>query len=276
MDKPAGVTSHDVVAAARRALRERRIGHLGTLDPFATGLLVLLVGRATRLAPYLAGEPKEYDAVVRFGTETTTDDGTGEPTRRADAPAPDRVRAAIAALTGTIEQMPPAFSAKKVGGERSYAAAREGRELELRPVRVEVQAWHVQDLDAERLRASVVCGGGTYVRALARDLGRLAGSAAHLEALRRTRSGPFAVADAVSLDALRAGDAPIRSPLDGLAHLAHERVGAEDAARLARGMPVPATAAGERAALVDDAARVLAIAERAGDRWQPRVVLAGD
>ncbi len=237
---------------------------------------MLLVGRATRLATHLAGEPKAYDAVVRFGSETTTDDATGEPTRSANPPAPERVRAAIADLTGSIEQLPPAFSAKKVGGERSYAAAREGRALELRAVRVDVHAWEVHELDAERMRASITCGGGTYIRALARDLGRLAGSAAHLAELRRTRSGPFVVADAVSLDALRDGAAPLRSPLDGLAHLARERMDADGAARIARGMPVPATAAGERAALVDGDDRVLAIAERAGDRWQPRVVLAGD
>lgn len=270
------MTSHDVVAAARRALGERRIGHLGTLDPFATGLLVLLVGRATRLAPYLAGEPKAYDAVVRFGTETATDDGTGEVTRAAAPPSADAVRAAIAALTGSIEQLPPAYSAKKVGGERSYAAARDGRALELRPVRVDVHEWRIDELDEQRLRAAVVCGGGTYIRALARDLGRLAGTAAHLESLRRTRSGPFDVADAVPLDRLRDGEAPVRSPLDGLGHLARERVDDGDAARLARGMPVPATAGGDRAVLVDADGRVLAIAERAGDRWQPRVVLAGD
>ena len=276
VDKPADVTSHDVVAVARRALGERRIGHLGTLDPFATGLLVLLVGRATRLAPYLDGEPKAYEASVRFGWETTTDDATGEPTHRVDPPDPERVRAALTALTGAIEQRPPAFSAKKVAGERAYAAAREGREVDLRPVRVTVHEWRVRAQDAERLDATIVCGGGTYIRALARDLGRLAGSAAHLATLRRTHSGPFAVADAVSLDGLRTGDAPLRSPLDGLGHLASERVADDDRTRLARGMAVPASAPGDRAALVDAESRVLAIAERVGDRWQPRVVLAGD
>ena len=191
VDKPAGMTSHDVVARARRALGERRIGHHGTLDPFATGLLVLLVGRATRLAPYVEGEPKEYEAELRFGAETSTDDLTGEETRTATLPDPARVRAALPLLTGTIEQVPPAFSAKKVDGERAYAAAREGRAVELAAVSVRVDSWEVLDLTPQHARVRIRCGGGTYIRSLARDLGRLVESAAHLTALRRTASGPF-------------------------------------------------------------------------------------
>src|SRR5581483_840401 len=126
VDKPAGLTSHDVIAVARRALGVRRVGHTGTLDPFATGLLVLLVGRATRLLPYLAGEPKGYDALVQFGAETDTDDPTGEVTRRAVLPSSTAVDRAMAQLTGALAQTPPAYSAKKVGGKRAYAAARRG------------------------------------------------------------------------------------------------------------------------------------------------------
>lgn len=255
-------------------LGERRIGHLGTLDPFATGLLVLLVGRVTRLAPYMAGEPKVYDAVVRFGAETATDDATGDVTLTRPLPAPGAVRAALPQLTGHIEQLPPAFSAKQVGGRRAHAAARAGRPLELKPVPVVVHDWTVHELDEAQARVTIRCGGGTYIRALARDLGRLVGSAAHLAALRRTASGPFVVADAVDGAALGA-DAPLvlRTPLDGLPHLPREVVDAGGRERLGRGMTVPASVGGNRAALVDEGGHLLAIAERADGDWQPRVVL---
>jgi tRNA pseudouridine55 synthase len=273
VDKPAGVTSHDVVDAARRALRERRIGHAGTLDPFATGLLVLLVGRATRLLPYVDGEPKVYAATVHFGAETTTDDLTGEVTRTAPLPTPDAVRAAIPTLTGEIEQRPPAYSAKQVGGRRAYAAAREGIPLALAPVRVVVHEWTVRALGEQEAEVIIVCGGGTYIRALARDLGREAGSAAHLAALRRVRSGSFHVADAVSWPALAAGDVRLRPPRAAIPHLPVERLHGADVARIVRGTPVPATVDGVRAALTDEGDTLVAVAERAGDRWQPRVVL---
>ena len=273
VDKPAGVTSHDAVDVARRSLGERRIGHAGTLDPFATGLLVLLVGRATRLLPYVDGEPKVYEATLRFGAETSTDDLTGEITATAPAPDPGAIRRAIASLTGEIEQVPPAFSAKQVGGRRAHAAARRGAPLALAPVRVVVHEWTVRELRPDEADVTVTCGGGTYVRALARDLGRLAGSAAHLVALRRVRSGAFDVADAVPLDALRAGPAPLRPALDALRTLVVDTLDAVSLARVVRGMPVPATAAGDRAALVDDARALVAVAERAGEQWQPRVVL---
>jgi tRNA pseudouridine55 synthase len=203
VDKPAGMTSHDVVDVVRRAYGERSVGHLGTLDPFATGLLVLLLGRATRLANFIDVEPKEYEAVISFGEEMDTDDVTGAPLRTAAPPEAAAVRAAIAELTGEIEQVPPAYSAKQVGGKRAYAAARAGTALELAPVRVRVHEWRIRSLSGDRLEAEIVCGGGTYVRALARDLGRIAGSAAHLAALRRTRVGAFHVNQATALDALR-------------------------------------------------------------------------
>lgn len=208
IDKPAGVTSHDVVDVARRAYRERSIGHLGTLDPFATGLLVLLVGRATRLATFITNEPKTYDATIRFGTETDTDDLTGSVTRSAPPPDPDRVLAALPALTGTLDQLPPAFSAKKLGGVVAHAAARAGQPLPLRPTRVTVHGWRPESCDGASLRAVIVCSGGTYIRSLARDLGRLTASAAHLAALRRLASGPFDVADATPLERLRSGSPP--------------------------------------------------------------------
>src|SRR5689334_20117539 len=170
VDKPPGMTSHDVVAIARRVLGTRRIGHTGTLDPFATGLLVLLVGRATRLARFVDDEPKVYDASIEFGTETTTDDLTGDVTRVAPPPCDGAVDAAIAALTGEILQQPPDYSAKKIGGQRAYAAARAGKPLALQPVPVTVHEWKVLHRSPTSLDATIRCGGGTYVRALARDL----------------------------------------------------------------------------------------------------------
>jgi tRNA pseudouridine55 synthase len=210
VDKPAGMTSHDVVDVVRRAYGERSVGHLGTLDPFATGLLVMLVGRATRLANFINAEPKAYEAVIRFGSETESDDSTGSVTRTAKPPDPSAVRSAIAALTGEIEQVPPAYSAKKVAGRRAYSAARAGEPLPLNAARVTVHEWRVSELSAKLVSATIVCSGGTYVRALARDLGRLAGSAAHLSELRRSRVGDFDVADAMTLEELNSSPLPLR------------------------------------------------------------------
>ncbi len=274
VDKPAGITSHDAVARARRAFGERRIGHHGTLDPFATGLLVLLVGRATRLAPFLSGEPKVYKAEFRFGVETSTDDLTGDSVREAPLPAPEAVREAIVALTGTFEQLPPAVSAKQVGGERAHSAARAGRPLNLRPVMITVHEWTIHDLTSDRLVATIRCGGGTYIRALARDLGRATGSAAHLVALRRLGSGVFRVEDAISADDLEPGvKVPLRSPLDGLPDLPREVLDSEAVGRLRHGGTAPASVAGDIGALVDDQGGLVAIGERVHDHWQPRVVL---
>lgn len=273
VDKPAGVTSHDVVAAARRALGVRRIGHAGTLDPFATGLLVLLVGRATRLLPYVEGEPKVYEATIRFGAETTTDDATGDVTVCAPLPARDAVERGMTALTGTLDQLPPAFSAKKVGGRRAYDAARRGEAIALAPARVRVDRWELRAWRLDEIDVTITCGAGTYIRALARDLGRLAGSAAHLTALRRVRSGPFTVSDAASLDDVRAGRATLRPVLDAMPSLPVERIDEPALVRVARGQDVPATSLAPRAALVDPDGAVVAIGERRGERWQPRVVL---
>jgi tRNA pseudouridine55 synthase len=197
------MTSHDVVQQVRRIYGERSIGHLGTLDPFATGLLVLLLGRATRLATFLDIEPKVYEATITFGTETDTDDSTGRVVRSAALPSESEIRSGLASLTGNIAQIPPAYSAKSVEGTRAYDAARRGAPLDLPPVEVTVRSWEVRDVGAEALRATVTCSGGTYSRALARDLGRLTSSAAHLSALRRLRVGSFDVRHASKLEDLR-------------------------------------------------------------------------
>ena len=273
VDKPAGVTSHDVVDVARRSLRTRRIGHAGTLDPFATGLLVLLVGHATRLLPYLNGEPKVYQASIAFGAETDTDDVTGSVTRTTELPDVARVRDAMQSLTGEIDQTPPAYSAKQVEGRRAYAAARRGESLALAPVRVVVHRWDVRELSSQRLDAEITCGGGTYIRALARDLGRLSGSAAHLSGLRRTRSGPFDLASAVTVETLRAGSATTLPALAGVPNLVTVSLTATEAAHVRQGRTIPASGDEHTAALVDAAGILVAVAERASSSWQPRVVL---
>jgi tRNA pseudouridine55 synthase len=274
VDKPAGVTSHDVVLAARRAFGESRIGHAGTLDPFATGLLVLLLGRATRLLPHLDGVPKEYSAVIALGRETETDDLEGATVREAEPPTDAAIAVAIAQLTGSLAQVPPAYSAKRVAGRRAYEAARAGEELVLAPSEVQVFAWRDVERDGNRLRATIACGGGTYIRALARDLGRLTGSAAHLVELRRQRSGPFQVSDAATLAAVRAGQASLRPALDALPTIPHVRLSGDDAERVFRGMTVARNTEATTAALVDERSGALvAFAEADAGSWQPRVVM---
>lgn len=211
VDKPAGITSHDVVLRVRQIYGERSIGHLGTLDPFATGLLVLLIGRATRLANFLDTEPKVYEATIAFGAETDTDDETGVVTRTAAAPGEAQIRAGIHSLTGSFPQVPPAYSAKSVDGVRAYDAARRGEPLELAPVTVTVHRWDTVRIDGSVMRAAITCSGGTYIRSLARDLGRATASAAHLTALRRISVGEFDVKDAFSLDQLATERPSLRS-----------------------------------------------------------------
>lgn len=276
VDKPAGMTSHDVVAIARRSLGERQIGHAGTLDPFATGLLVLLVGRATRLLPYLDGEPKVYHAEVRFGTETDTDDATGDITREAPLPDASAVARAIEQLTGPLEQQPPAYSAKQVGGQRAHSAARAGTPLTLPTARVHVHGWRVVRSDSERLEAEITCSGGTYIRALARDLGRLTGSAAHLARLRRTQSGPCHVRDACTLERVQSRDCMPVSPLPVLSSLTPVQLADDELVRVVQGNVVPATVEGTRAALLAPNGDLVAVAERRGNVWQPRTVLRHD
>jgi tRNA pseudouridine55 synthase len=273
VDKPAGMTSHDVVAVARRALGTRRIGHTGTLDPFATGLLVLLVGRATRLLPYVDGEPKVYDATITFGAATSTDDCTGTIVREASLPDASTIEAAMGALTGTILQRPPDFSAKQVGGVRAHAAARAGRPLALESLPVHVYNWTVRSHRPPLLDVTITCAGGTYIRSLARDLGELCHSAAHLSALRRTRSGPFAVANAVSLEMLQERSASLAPMRTAIPQLAAQRLDAAELRRVRHGNDVVAAVAGDSVALVDSSDELVAIAVRQGEALRPRVVL---
>jgi tRNA pseudouridine55 synthase len=274
VDKPAGITSHDVVSIVRRSIHTRRVGHAGTLDPFATGLLVLLVGRGTRLLPFIDGEPKIYDATIAFGRETDTDDATGATTREAPPPTERAIDEGISRLTGQFDQIPPAYSAKKVGGTRAYAAARRGKQLELAPARVVVHRWQILARDEASLSVRITCSGGTYIRALARDLGRLTGSAAHLSALRRLKSGLFDVADASTVDEIGSGAIELRPLRQAIPSLVTRELNDDELARVLHGNPViDEQTSVDRLALIDDNGELVAIAERSGIELRPKVVL---
>ncbi len=206
VDKQQGWTSHDVVARIRKLAGTRRVGHAGTLDPMATGVLVVGVGRATRLLGHLALDEKDYLATIRLGATTTTDDAEGEVVSEADAGSvtDDALRAAIADLTGDITQVPSSYSAIKVGGVPAYKKARSGEQVTLAARAVTIKRFDVLARDGADVDVAVTCSSGTYVRALARDVGKALGVGAHLTALRRTRSGAFRVESASDLDELAA------------------------------------------------------------------------
>jgi len=206
VDKPSGWTSHDVVARVRRLAGIRRVGHAGTLDPMATGVLVVGVGRATRLLGHLALTDKEYVATIRIGETTTTDDADGQVITRAGAAdvGDNEIASAMAGLTGELDQVPSSVSAIRVEGVRAYKRVRSGEDVVLEPRRIRVDAFELMGRRGVDLDVRVACSTGTYVRALARDLGAALGVGAHLTSLRRTRVGPFVIAQARSLEALEA------------------------------------------------------------------------
>ncbi len=251
VDKPGGMTSHDVVARVRRLAGTRRVGHAGTLDPMATGVLVVGVEKATRLLGYLSLSQKEYTATIRLGESTTTDDAEGEPTGGAPASgvSPTALEAEVARLTGDITQVPPGVSAIKVGGKRAYKLAREGAAPELAPRQVTVYEFTVTSVRASGewldVDATVRCSSGTYIRALARDLGSALGTGGHLTALRRTSVGPYTIAQARTLDLL--SERLVVAPLAQAASAAFASIHltADEARRLSHGarIPVPPAAA---------------------------------
>ena len=204
VDKPAGMTSHDVVARVRRLAGTRKVGHAGTLDPMATGVLVLGVGRATRLLGHLLVTDKAYDATVRLGESTTTDDAEGETVARASTePVTEAdVRAALAVMVGEVDQVPSTVSAIKVDGKRAYARVRSGEQVELAARRVRIDSIDVHAVRGDDVDISVSCSSGTYIRAIARDLGEALGVGGHLVALRRTAVGPYRIEDAHTLEEL--------------------------------------------------------------------------
>ena len=283
IDKPVGPTSHDAVSAVRRALRTREVGHTGTLDPFASGLLLICVGKATRLAEYLTAMPKRYVATLRLGAATDTDDLTGEVVSSSDAwrdVTEDAIREALARQVGTIQQVPPAYSAKKVDGERMYAVARRGGEVERKPVTVTIHSIDVTGVRLPDVEFAVECGSGTYIRAIARDVGEALGVGGHLTALRRTHVGAHDVARAVTFDRLGDEDAVAAAtitPAEAVSHLASTVIPDDQRAALANGRALPVygdVPVGEPIAMLAESGELLAIGERAGDLLKPRKVFA--
>ena len=272
VDKPAGPTSHDVVDRVRAALGQRRAGHTGTLDPFATGVLPVCVGKATRLVRFLAGGDKVYRATVRLGFATSTDDALGEPVgppREAHADIAE-VRRAARDLTGEIAQVPPAYSAKRVAGQRLYDLARQGVAVERAAATVTVHSLEILDLSDGLVEVEVRCSPGTYIRALARDLGEALGVGGHLTALRRTRSGSFDIEDAVAWDDVRDHGRDRLLPLAGLlGEMPAARVDARGAGALRHGRDLgrevvvagfPEAAPPPRLRILDEAGSLLALA----------------
>jgi tRNA pseudouridine55 synthase len=289
IDKPAGWTSHDVVARTRRVCATRRVGHAGTLDPMATGVLVLGVNKATRLLTFLVGADKGYTATIRLGQSTVTDDAEGEIVSRADAGdlRPEAVRAGVERLTGAIQQVPSAVSAIKVDGRRSYARVRGGEDVELPARPVTVHRFEVLDLRPDRtarttdVDVELEVSSGTYVRALARDLGSALGVGGHLTALRRTRVGDFGLSDALPLDRL-VEDGP-GGHLIGLADAAAaafpvRRLGADEARALGYGQRIPSAEPGraEPVAALGPDGQLVALLDETRPEARSRVVFAAN
>jgi len=275
VDKPAGITSHDVVSRVRRLAGTRKVGHAGTLDPMATGVLLVGVNRATRLLGHLMLTEKAYDATIRLGVTTVTDDAEGEVLGEAstDALAEQAVRAGLAAMIGDIEQRPSAVSAIKVEGRRAYDRVRAGEQIDLPARTVRIDAIDVTRLDLPEIDVRVRCSSGTYIRAIARDLGETLGVGGHLTALRRTAVGPFTTADARTLDALSDDFAML--PIAEVARRCFPALDldGEQAAsvRVGRALPVVAAHEGPIALFAPDGG-FLALYERARDGIRPVAV----
>ncbi len=269
VDKPAGMTSHDVVARVRRLAGTRKVGHAGTLDPMATGVLVLGVGRATRLLGHLLVTDKAYDATVRLGESTTTDDAEGETVARASTePVTEAdVRAALAVMVGEVDQVPSAVSAIKVDGKRAYARVRSGEQVELAPRRVRIDSIDVHAVRGDDVDISVSCSSGTYIRAIARDLGDALGVGGHLVALRRTAVGPYRIEDAHTLEELEADFSVL--PVADAARAAFPSLVLDDDqatdVRFGRKLTVQLPAAGPVALLTGDG-EFLALYEQSGEQ----------
>ncbi|WFE27417.1 tRNA pseudouridine(55) synthase TruB [Solwaraspora sp. WMMD791] len=284
VDKPAGMTSHDVVARIRRLAGTRRVGHGGTLDPMATGVLIVAVNRATRLLTYVIGAGKSYTATIRLGVSTTTDDAEGEVTARTAVTdvTPERIQAGLAALTGEIDQVPSAVSAIKINGQRAYQRVRAGEDVALAARRVTISrldplAVHPGDDRHVDVDVAVDCSSGTYIRAIARDLGAALGVGGHLTALRRTAVGGFTLAEAATLAELEQ-QAPdvVRLPLAAAADriLPRREVGADEARVLGHGGPIRPVGQPGPYAVFDPAGELLAVVSERGGRARAEIVLA--
>jgi tRNA pseudouridine55 synthase len=282
IDKPAGLTSHDVVNQVRRIIRVRRVGHTGTLDPFATGLLAVLVGRATRLARFLSGLEKEYEAVIRLGYATDTGDINGKPLPSAigtSTLSKEQIEAALNALRGDIDQVPPMYSAKKQAGRKLYELARRGEEVERKPVRVRISSFEPIKPSGELLKDNldgtfdfevrVECSSGTYIRTLAEDFGKQLGVGAHLAELRRTRIGDFKIAEAATLEQVKVSLAEeslgtlLRKPDEALPRFPFVDLSPDKIRRVQQGLDVEVEAAdwsdGEPVRMRDAAGDLVAV-----------------
>jgi tRNA pseudouridine55 synthase len=287
VDKPAGLTSHDVVNRVRRILHERSVGHLGTLDPSATGVLPLMVGNLTRLAQFYTGAEKRYEGVIRFGFATDTYDAEGEATtpRQPVMLALEQVRELAGQFHGVIQQMPPPFSAKKIQGVPAYKLARKKKEVVLEPVQVEVRELEILAVEGERATFSARVASGTYIRSIAHEMGAKFGCGAHLESLRRTAVGEFAICDAHSLDALEAArkagelEAIFIHPRKLLPEMPSVTVNDEVAAHIRSGRTVNLAefSRARQVKVFHGQQELIAIATRiAGTLFHPRIVLAAE
>ena len=272
VDKPAGITSHDVVDRVRRTLATKKVGHAGTLDPMATGLLLIGVGRATRLLRFLGDLAKTYEGTLRLGVETDTLDADGDVVRESLVDVTDeRVAEAMRSLVGESLQRLPAYSAVKVGGRKLYEAARAGEHLEAEPRAIRVDAFDLLSFDLPDVAFRVICSGGTYVRVLAADVGAAVSTGAHLTALRRTAIGPYRAEEAVMPDAVREL-LPIEA---AVGHLPRLDLEADEAEAAFHGRPLgPADIRGPYGVFGPDG-RLIGVYEDDGPRARPQVILAG-
>ncbi|MSR07379.1 MAG: tRNA pseudouridine(55) synthase TruB [Gemmatimonadetes bacterium] len=276
VDKPSGPTSHDVVACVRKRFNTRRVGHTGTLDPFATGLLLVFVGRATRLVQFLASLPKAYTGTISLGMATTTDDHTGEPLSNSEAwrsITDQDIATAMEGLTGQYEQQPPVYSAKKVGGHPAHRLARRGIAVALAPALVDVQRFALTRRSGSDLAFDARVGSGVYVRAMARDLGERLGCGAHLRELRRVAIGPFQVGQAVTLEAVVSGDVALRPAAEAVAHL--DAVQLDDSARefVRHGRAIPGGGSAVAPVALLAGAELVGVAQPLDGFLHPKVVL---
>jgi tRNA pseudouridine55 synthase len=273
--KPAGPTSHDVVDIVRRALGTDRVGHLGTLDPFAEGLLVVVVGRATRLTTFASGWRKAYEGVMRLGTVTATDDRTGAVVRQSEAwrtLGRDRIEAALQMFRGSITQRPPAHSAVHVDGERAYRRARRGEAVTLAARPVEIDQLELEAFTPPDLRFRATVGGGTYLRSLARDVGEALECGAHLAELKRTAVGPFRLEEARRPEDVTVGDLKAAGVL--VRDLPARALDGEERDAVVHGRPLPVVGEDARVALFAADGELVAVGEREGEWLRPRVVVA--
>lgn len=270
IDKPEGITSHDVVQAMRKKFDTSKVGHLGTLDPMATGVLPITVGKATRIAQFLPNSPKEYEGEIRFGFATNTYDREGIRSTE-EKPFQGDLAEAMRSLTGNLDQVPPPYSAKKIGGVAAHKLARRNQAVEIAPSRVEVETFEMLALDPPLMTFRVVCSPGTYIRSLAHDLGVNLGCGAHLTRLRRTRSGDFRIEESVPLDKVSAEDVIRLDEL--LPSMPRIEVSGLEEVKVVHGNPIHSEVVGQFARIFNKKGEFLAIAAVENGLVSPRLVL---